>query len=101
MVARGSKEGRKKSARGKGKTRSSRTTPKNRVDAAKKRVSLRRKAGSIFPKWDYETDVLIVGYGAAGANAAIAAHGAGVESVMSLPGRLEGQIGRGGQQGRR
>jgi succinate dehydrogenase/fumarate reductase flavoprotein subunit len=82
MVVRGSKEGRKKSARGKGKTRGSRTTRKNRADAAKKRVSLRRKAGSIFPKWDYETDVLIVGYGAAGANAAIAAHDAGARALI-------------------
>ncbi len=82
MVVRGSKEGRKKSGRGKGKTRSSRTTGKNRGDAAKKRVSLRRKAGSIFPKGDYETDVLIVGYGAAGANAAIAAHDAGARALV-------------------
>ncbi len=82
MAARGSKEGRKKSARGKVKARSSRTTQKNRGDATKKGVSLRRKAGSIFPKWDYETDVLIVGYGAAGANAAIAAHDADARALI-------------------
>ncbi len=82
MVARGSKEGRKKSARGKGKTRSLRTTRKKRGDAVKKRVSLRAKAGSIFAKGDYETDVLIVGYGAAGANAAIAAHDAGARVLV-------------------
>ena len=39
-------------------------------------------AGSNFPKWDYETDVLIVGYGAAGANAAIAAHDAGARVLI-------------------
>jgi succinate dehydrogenase/fumarate reductase flavoprotein subunit len=82
MVAKGSKERRKKSARGKGKPRSSRTTRKNKGDAAKKRVTLRQKAGSLFPKWDYETDVLIVGYGAAGANAAIAAHDAGARAMI-------------------
>ncbi|HXZ34507.1 MAG TPA: FAD-dependent oxidoreductase [Thermodesulfobacteriota bacterium] len=82
MVARGSKERRKKSARGKGKLRSPRTTRMNRGDAAKKRVTLRPKAGSLFPKGDYETDVLIVGYGAAGANAAIAAHDAGARALV-------------------
>lgn len=39
-------------------------------------------AGSGFPKWDYEADVLIVGYGAAGANAAIAAHDAGARVLI-------------------
>ena len=82
MGERGSKERRKKSARGKGKLRSSRTTRMNRGDTAKKRVTLRQKAGSLFPKWDYETDVLIVGYGAAGANAAIAAHDAGARAMI-------------------
>jgi len=36
----------------------------------------------ILPKGDYDTDVLIVGYGAAGANAAIAAHDAGARVLI-------------------
>jgi len=43
---------------------------------------------------DYETDVLIVGYGAAGANAAIAAHDAGAKALviekMGFPGGNSG-----------
>jgi succinate dehydrogenase/fumarate reductase flavoprotein subunit len=82
MVARGSKERRKKSARGKGKPQSSRATRMSRGNAAKKRVTLRQKASPLVPKGDYETDVLVVGYGAAGANAAIAAHDAGVRALI-------------------
>lgn len=33
-------------------------------------------------KWDYTTDVLVVGYGAAGGNAAIAAHNAGCKVIL-------------------
>jgi succinate dehydrogenase/fumarate reductase flavoprotein subunit len=33
-------------------------------------------------KWDYTTDVLVVGYGAAGGNAAIAAHDAGCKVLL-------------------
>ena len=42
------------------------------------------------PKWDYRADVVVVGYGSAGGNAAIAAHDAGAKVIlidkMSLPG---------------
>jgi succinate dehydrogenase/fumarate reductase flavoprotein subunit len=38
--------------------------------------------GSVFPEGDYDTDVLIVGYGAAGATAAIAAHDAGARVLI-------------------
>jgi len=34
------------------------------------------------PKWNYQADVVIVGYGAAGANAAIAVHDAGAEVLI-------------------
>ena len=37
---------------------------------------------SILPEWDYETDVLIVGTGMAGATAAIAAHQAGARVAL-------------------
>lgn len=33
-------------------------------------------------KWDYTTDVLVVGYGAAGGNAAMAAHDAGCKVIL-------------------
>ena len=33
-------------------------------------------------KWDYEADVVVVGYGGAGACAAIAAHDAGVQALI-------------------
>jgi succinate dehydrogenase/fumarate reductase flavoprotein subunit len=45
-------------------------------------MSRRGTPVSIIPKGDYETDVLIVGYGAAGANAAIAAHDAGAQVLV-------------------
>ena len=71
MPAKGSKEGRKKSPLRTPKKRHSGTPRAGRGGVAERRVSQReRRAGSIFPKGDYETDVLIVGYGAAGANAA-------------------------------
>jgi len=35
-----------------------------------------------LPEWDVQADVVIVGYGAAGANAAIAAHDAGAEVLI-------------------
>jgi len=82
MAARGSKETRKKATRGMEKARSSRTPRRGTGDPAKKRMSLRGAASSIFPKGDYETDVLIVGYGAAGANAAIASHDAGARALI-------------------
>ncbi len=82
MAARGRKEGRKKVARGKVKPRSSRRPRTGKGDAAKKRGTRRGTPGSIFPKGDFETDVLIVGYGAAGANAAIAAHDAGARALI-------------------
>lgn len=82
MVARGSKESRKKPARGKEESRSSRTPRTGKGNAAKRRISLGRTPGSNFPTGDYETDVLIVGYGAAGANAAIAAHDAGAKALI-------------------
>ena len=34
------------------------------------------------PKWDYKADVVVIGYGAAGGNAAIAAHDAGAKVVI-------------------
>jgi succinate dehydrogenase/fumarate reductase flavoprotein subunit len=34
------------------------------------------------PKWDYTTDVVVIGYGAAGGNAAIAAHDAGAKVIL-------------------
>ncbi len=95
MPAKGSKEGRKKSTlQTTKKTRSGRRRA-GKGGAAKRLVSQREKrAGSIFPKGDYETDVLIVGYGAAGANAAIAAHDAGARALiiekMGFPGGNSG-----------
>jgi succinate dehydrogenase/fumarate reductase flavoprotein subunit len=65
MAVKRSKEDRKKSARGTAKPRSSRAPRAGRGVAG-----------------DYETDVLIVGYGAAGANAAVAAHGAGARVLI-------------------
>ena len=45
-------------------------------------------------KWDYTADVVVVGYGAAGANAAIAAHDAGAKVIilekMAIPGGNSG-----------
>ena len=35
-----------------------------------------------LPKWDREADVLVVGYGGAGASAAMAAHDAGAEVLI-------------------
>jgi succinate dehydrogenase/fumarate reductase flavoprotein subunit len=95
MAAKEGKESRKKSARGRAKSRSSRG-PKAGGGAATKRVvsPRERRAAYVFPKWDYEADVLIVGYGAAGANAAIAAHDAGarvlVVEKMGFPGGNSG-----------
>jgi succinate dehydrogenase/fumarate reductase flavoprotein subunit len=34
------------------------------------------------PKWDYTADVVVIGYGAAGGNAAIAAHDAGAKVII-------------------
>ena len=34
------------------------------------------------PKWDYTTDVVVIGYGAPGGNAAIAAHDAGAKVLV-------------------
>ena len=94
MAVKRSKEGRKKSARGTAKPRSSRAPKAGRVDAAKKRASLQGTPRPIIHKWDYEADVLIVGYGAAGANAAIAAHDAGARALivekMGFPGGNSG-----------
>jgi len=82
MAVKSNREGRKKSARGKAEPRSSRASKGGRGEAEKKRARLRRTPRPIFPKWDYETDVLVVGYGAAGANAAIAAHDAGARALI-------------------
>jgi succinate dehydrogenase/fumarate reductase flavoprotein subunit len=94
MAEKGKKEGGKKSALGTAKTRKSRKPRAVRAGAAKSLGNRRGAPGSIFPKWDYETDVLIVGYGAAGANAAIAAHDAGarvlVVEKMGFPGGNSG-----------
>ncbi len=95
MLAKGSKEGRKKSPLRTPKKRHSGTPRAGRGGAAERLESQReRRAGSIFPKGDYETDVLIVGYGAAGANAAIAAHDAGARVLviekMGFPGGNSG-----------
>jgi len=95
MPAKGSKEGRKKSPLRTPKKRHSGTPRAGRGGAAERLVSQRkRRAGSIFPEADYETDVLIVGYGAAGANAAIAAHDAGARVLiiekMGFPGGNSG-----------
>ncbi len=55
------------------------------INANGKVVSLHR-----VPKWDYTADVVVVGYGSAGGNAAIAAHDAGAKVIlidkMSVPG---------------
>ena len=83
MPAKGSKDGRKKSPLGTAKKRALATARAGRGGASRRLGSQRgRLAGSIFPKGDYETDVLIVGYGAAGANAAIAAHDAGARVLI-------------------
>ena len=83
MSATGRKGDRKKLPRKSTKKSASRTSTAGRAVAAKRSVRQRRSlAGSNFPKWDYETDVLIVGYGAAGANAAIAAHDAGARVLI-------------------
>jgi succinate dehydrogenase/fumarate reductase flavoprotein subunit len=82
MAVKKSKEGRKKSARRTAKPRSSRAPKGRKGGAAKKRASLRMTPRPIPAKWDYETDVLIVGYGAAGANAAIAAHDSGARVMI-------------------
>ena len=83
MSAKGRKEGRKKSPLKTAKKSASRTLTAGRGVAPKRLVrQTGRLAGSNFPKWDYETDVLIVGYGAAGANAAIAAHDAGARVLI-------------------
>ncbi len=82
MATKGSKESQKKSARRKVKPRSSRTTRTGKDGVAKKRVSSQMRSAFMPTKWDYETDVLIVGYGAAGANAAIAAHDAGARALV-------------------
>jgi len=82
MAVKSKKESRKKSARGTGKPRSSRARKAGKGEAAKKRTRPRKTPRPILPKWDYETDVLIVGYGAAGANAAIAAHDAGARVLI-------------------
>jgi succinate dehydrogenase/fumarate reductase flavoprotein subunit len=51
--------------------------------------------GRTIPGGDRETDVLIVGFGAAGANAAIAAHDAGARVLiiekMGVPGGDSGR----------
>ncbi len=80
MAVKGTKKVQKKSARGKVKPSSKTRTV--RGGAAKKQVSLKSRSAFTPPKWDYETDVLIVGYGSAGANAAIAAHDAGAEALI-------------------
>lgn len=48
----------------------------------KKRKEDSKKSASGITSWDYDTDVLIVGYGAAGANAALAAHDAGARVLI-------------------
>jgi succinate dehydrogenase/fumarate reductase flavoprotein subunit len=45
--------------------------------AEAKAVNLRQ-----VPKWDYTADVAVIGYGAAGANAAIAAHDIGAKVIL-------------------
>lgn len=83
MSAKGRKEGRKKSTLKTANKSDSRTSTAGRGVAAKRLGSQRGMlAASDFSKWDYETDVLIVGYGAAGANAAIAAHDAGARVLI-------------------
>jgi len=39
-------------------------------------------AGEGFPRWDFEAEVVIVGYGGAGAAAAIEAHDAGADVLI-------------------
>lgn len=95
MPAKESKALKNKSALRSAKNRPSRTSREDRSGAAKK-LNRQRERGSepIFPKGDYETDVLVVGYGAAGANAAIAAHDAGAGALviekMGFPGGNSG-----------
>ena len=95
MPAKESKEGRNKSTLGRAKKRPS-GKPRGDMSAAAKRQLKQRERRSepLFPKGDYETDVLIVGYGAAGANAAIAAHDAGARALviekMGFPGGNSG-----------
>lgn len=92
MPAKGSKN---KSALRTAKKRRSATSRAGRGGAVKKLMSQsKRLTGSILPKGDYDTDVLIVGYGAAGANAAIVAQGAGARVLviekMGFPGGNSG-----------
>jgi succinate dehydrogenase/fumarate reductase flavoprotein subunit len=83
MPAMGSQKSRKKSPLKTVKKSASRISRAGRGAAAKRLGSQRgRLAASVFPKGDDETDVLIVGYGAAGANAAIAAHDAGARVLI-------------------
>ena len=95
MPKKGSKESQKKSNRQRAKKRSSNPAKAGKSGAAQRRKSQRgERPGSIAPKGDYKTDVLIVGYGAAGANAAIAAHDAGARALiiekMGFPGGNSG-----------
>ncbi len=95
MPPKRSKESRKKSTRPSAKKRSSRPAKAGKGGAAGKLMSQREKRPeSIAPRGDYKTDVLIVGYGAAGANAAIAAHDAGARVLiiekMGFPGGNSG-----------
>ncbi len=95
MSTKGSKKNQKKSTRPLVKKRSSGPAKAGKGDAAERRMSQKeRRPGSIAPRGDYKTDVLIVGYGAAGANAAIAAHDAGarvlVMEKMAFPGGNSG-----------
>jgi succinate dehydrogenase/fumarate reductase flavoprotein subunit len=95
MATKGSKESGRKSPPPPIKKRSSGPAKAGKGAAVKGRMSQREKRpGSIPPRGDWETDVLIVGYGAAGANAAIAAHDAGARVLiiekMGLPGGNSG-----------
>jgi len=97
MARKESKQGRqrKKSTPRAIKKASSRTSEARRVGQKEGQVGKGERIRTrMVPKWDRETDVLVVGYGAAGANAAIAAHGAGARVLilekMGFPGGNSG-----------
>ena len=97
MAKIGSKQGRKqKKSTSRAIRKMKARTPKARSVTQQERMAGKgqRLKGPALPGWGRETDVLIVGYGAAGANAAIAAHDAGARVLimekMEVPGGNSG-----------
>jgi succinate dehydrogenase/fumarate reductase flavoprotein subunit len=97
MATKGNKQSRqrKKSASGAIKKISAGAPKARRVGPKERQAGKgQRLRGPTVPGWDRETDVLVVGFGAAGANAAIAAHDAGARVLiiekMGVPGGNSG-----------